>query len=158
PTCAAPTPACSGGACLACIPGAQRCNGTNIERCDGTGSWQTLTTCGANGCLDPGGGNPASLAQVCGKCPANARRCSGGNIQACVAGDWQDMQTCTGFGCYDPDDESGPSGYCGICKNGDRRCNGSGNLESCVNGQWQANNPTCQSGGGSCFDPAPAGG
>src|SRR6185312_8401280 len=45
---------CSMGACIntgGCTPGAQRCNGSNVETCDATGTtWKQSSMCGAPGC------------------------------------------------------------------------------------------------------------
>jgi hypothetical protein len=150
--CAGATPACLGGACVACLPGSQRCASSNIERCDTHGAWQVLQTCGATSCIDPlplGGTD-----QTCGTCSAGAHRCAGGKLQTCDGG-WMDTQTCGALGCVDPDGETGPGGACAECVAGDKRCTGN-QLDSCVSGAFQPAQActTPQT----CFDPAPAGG
>lgn len=93
------------------------------------------------------------------ECVDGAARCGPGAPsvrQVCsdATGLWMDVETCdVSLGCYDADGADGPQAYCGVCANGDKRCNGG--LQTCAGGLWPA--PVACTGG-SCFDPAPAGG
>ncbi len=87
--------ACSAGACTAsaaCSAGTVRCNGTNIEICNASGTaWLYNQTCSV-----------ACTAGVCtGPCTANQKRCSGNVPQTCNAGGsaWVAAQSCM-YECY----------------------------------------------------------
>lgn len=89
-----------------CTPGEVRCDGTRRQKCDTTGSWDTLENClGATPyCIVL----PSSDETVCDPnppCEPGTERCSGNLVQTCNdQGLWRTATTCSGATpyCVDP--------------------------------------------------------
>jgi hypothetical protein len=145
-----------------CTTGEHRCAAGNLEVCQ-TGVWTpALPTCADQSmqCFDPA---PAEGTDAyCGTCLKGAQRCtatSPSTRQTCPVGTgiWSDAETCDAtLGCFDLDGPDGPQAYCGVCKDGDKQCNGG--LQTCAMGQWSTPEDCATTSGWSCFDPAPPGG
>jgi len=147
---------------MQCSEGEHRCVNGNVEICQSNLWIPASPSCGDLGqqCFDPGasGGTDA----YCGTCLKGAQRCTAATPpvrQTCPeeTGVWADAEPCDAmFGCYDPDGPDAPAAYCGVCTNGDKRCNSG--LQTCNAGQWSQPEDCTATTGWTCFDPAPAGG
>lgn len=75
---------------VTCVPGAYRCNGTNVETCNATGTaWLHVSSCTV-GC---------SAGLCTGACTPGATRCNAGGVETCdsTGTSWTLTETCTTF-------------------------------------------------------------
>jgi hypothetical protein len=122
--------ACIDGNCTLCLPGQSKCTGTNVERCDQSGShWEIVTQCRAS-CI-----NGACCVPQCGGRECGPNTCGG------QCGECGPLELCNGDGqctCTKPCDGSSGSmwpsscpisigcaidkcgGFCGACN--DQSC------------------------------------
>jgi len=129
-----------------CVPGERRCNGTEVEECQGDRTWQVIEECPFV-CTGEG---------ICGgDCEPDAVRCRPGSVdvrEVCDdEGAWQQQSVCQ-FACV--------GGACtGSCKPGTGRCTSFDGAQVCnADGSYDA--PSACSLlclGGACADDQPCG-
>ena len=98
-SCVAPNPVCLAGSCVACAPASVQCSGNVVQQCDGSGVWQTQTTC-PTGTTCTGGScvcGPAPY-MMCGTCVdtnSEASNCGNCGNDCTMMGDICHNGTCT---------------------------------------------------------------
>jgi hypothetical protein len=128
---------CSTGACSGtCTPTATRCNGSEAQTCDATGTWQNTQACPV----------VCSAGACAGSCVTGATQCSAENVQTCNAsGSWATTSTCpyvcTGIGVCS-----------GACAPGSKECSGTLAQTCNASGEWQTTQtcPYVCTGAGVC--------
>jgi formylglycine-generating enzyme len=151
--CSASTPACLNGVCVACSPGSTQCgpNGTQLQTCDATGSWQNEATCVNQACAGGGSGADAGAATCQGICAPGQTHCVRNGVETCQGdgtwgtGTWGtfsacDHQTCVGG----VGTAAGGAALCqGVCAPGETQCGTSTQPQTCDGtGNWQ-NSTAC---------------
>ena len=102
-TCSGATPACLGGYCVECLPGATECSGNTIEACDGSGQWEPSADCaqptpacsesgGTTSCICPGGYTICGYA--CVDLMTDSNNCGGCGVPCTGAGEACQYGTC----------------------------------------------------------------
>jgi hypothetical protein len=137
----------AGGSCTdVCAVGAERCAGTDIQRCVIDPASRCTVWGAAEAC--PGAlfcSGDVCTATCSDACTDGARRCgSGDGFQVCAL----QSSGCTEWGAEEacgPDQTCSGAGVCMACTEGAERCAPDGNVQTCSGGRW-ALSATCPFG------------